>query len=585
MYIMKRKAYSYIRYSSPKQRWGDSKRRQYDLTQEYCDKNNLDLVEKYEDLGISGYKSKTGNKHTDQEALQKLIEDIDEGRIPEGSVLIVENLDRLSREHITDALSQFMALLKKIDIYTSSDGKLYESSRDPSALAMDLIISITVMTRAHEESAIKSSRLKASWDNKRANITNKKLSPNGPHWLKLNEDGTDFLLLPERVATIQKIYQLTKEGYGATRLVKYLNDNLDKHPSPGRRHRNSNNELEPTNHWASTTVKRILQDKSVMGEYQPHKGNNSNRKAIGEPIPDYYPQIISPDDFYSVQGVKAQRKVGKGRTSTSFSNLFRGFLYCGECHKPMEYTNKGKPPKGGQYLVCSSAKRGAGCTNTKHYRYKPLELMLLHALPLNEVIPPVKKVNHEELLKVEGLLLDAEKTLENFLSSDPDLSINVVYVHFQKLQGKVSVLKESQAKLQIEANKTTPIFTYEGLLADMVNEPEVSTRFDNRKTLNAFLQSVIDKADIYIEGDSIYVRLSLLNHQPLIDFSEVSEESMSDYPTVKVTIPEHLLADLEEDFIDEETAIILETDLKYKSFTISTVDTTVYEHNASNPLS
>jgi DNA invertase Pin-like site-specific DNA recombinase len=39
-----KKAYSYIRYSSPQQAKGDSFRRQFSATQAYCDKNRYELA-------------------------------------------------------------------------------------------------------------------------------------------------------------------------------------------------------------------------------------------------------------------------------------------------------------------------------------------------------------------------------------------------------------------------------------------------------------------------------------------------------------------------------------------------------------
>ena len=53
-----KKAYSYIRYSSPQQAKGDSFRRQLSATQAYCEKHGYELdteLSVYQELGVSGF--------------------------------------------------------------------------------------------------------------------------------------------------------------------------------------------------------------------------------------------------------------------------------------------------------------------------------------------------------------------------------------------------------------------------------------------------------------------------------------------------------------------------------------------------
>jgi DNA invertase Pin-like site-specific DNA recombinase len=52
-----RTAYSYLRFSSPKQEWGDSERRQEQGARNYCREHGLNLSEKsFADRGVSGWK-------------------------------------------------------------------------------------------------------------------------------------------------------------------------------------------------------------------------------------------------------------------------------------------------------------------------------------------------------------------------------------------------------------------------------------------------------------------------------------------------------------------------------------------------
>ena len=92
--MTKPKAYSYIRFSTPEQQKGDSKRRQTELARRYADANGLDLDETltFHDLGVSAYRGKNRDA-----ALGPFVTTVEAGRVKQGSYLLVESLDRLSR--------------------------------------------------------------------------------------------------------------------------------------------------------------------------------------------------------------------------------------------------------------------------------------------------------------------------------------------------------------------------------------------------------------------------------------------------------------------------------------------------------
>src|SRR5262249_37933448 len=98
-----RTGYSYLRYSSPAQREGDSVRRQTTNAAAWCKRHNVALDDKrnYLDEGKSAYH---GKHRQDGGALKAFLDDIKRGAIKAGSVLIIESLDRLSRENPWDAV-------------------------------------------------------------------------------------------------------------------------------------------------------------------------------------------------------------------------------------------------------------------------------------------------------------------------------------------------------------------------------------------------------------------------------------------------------------------------------------------------
>ncbi|MFP4519683.1 MAG: recombinase family protein, partial [Oceanicaulis sp.] len=116
----KPKAFSYLRFSRPEQSQGDSFRRQMALAEGYADKHGLELDREltFHDLGVSAFRGANAEKG----ALGQFIEAIDRGLVPRGSYLLVENLDRLSRETPFDASETLREVVNRgIILVTLSD--------------------------------------------------------------------------------------------------------------------------------------------------------------------------------------------------------------------------------------------------------------------------------------------------------------------------------------------------------------------------------------------------------------------------------------------------------------------------------
>lgn len=110
------------------------------------------------DEGLSAYHQ----RHIKSGALGVFLAAVEQGRIPPGSVLVVEGLDRLSRAEPIQAQAQLAQIVNAgITVVTASDGKAY-SREHLKANPMDLVYSPLVMIRAHEESDTKSKRVTAS---------------------------------------------------------------------------------------------------------------------------------------------------------------------------------------------------------------------------------------------------------------------------------------------------------------------------------------------------------------------------------------------------------------------------------------
>lgn len=333
-----KRAYSYIRFSTPEQRKGNSLERQLRLSREYAKKNGLILDEtlNLQDLGVSAYRS----ANLKGGALGVFLKAVEDGTVKSGSVLLVESLDRLSRAELTRQLSLFLRLIESgITIVTLLDQMVY-SEQTVNENGMQLFASLMVMSRAHEESATKAKRLRASWASKREKQAI--LTSRCPAWVRLNGAGV-FEKIPDRCALIGRIFKMADAGIGQSSIAKTLN--REGVGVWGRGHG-----------WHCSYVQKILKNRSVLGEFQPHEVRNGKRVPVGDPIPKYFPQVITAALFQKVNVRRSQNRLFLGKAGKGVGNLFTGIVKCGYTGEPMIYVNKGQQ----RYLVSDSARRGRG---------------------------------------------------------------------------------------------------------------------------------------------------------------------------------------------------------------------------------
>lgn len=363
-----KKAYSYIRFSTPEQARGDSLRRQTAKADAWCRERGIALDDTIHDLGVSAYHG--ANRVTG--ALRAFLDHVEKGEIARGSYLIVESLDRISREAVMDAASRLFDLIRAgIIVVTLSDGQEYSEERIRTDFT-PLVFSLIVMARAHEESRIKSERVGEAWKQKKAKARTegKPLTPRCPEWLEIQHDR--FVERPERVAVIRRIFRETIDGFGRREIVRRLNEEAILPFRGGKG-------------WQTSSIAKIIEGRAVLGEYQPHTGTHRNRDRTpeGDPIPNFYPGVIDEDTFWQARAaVQGRRSAAAGRKGTHGSHIFQGLAHCASCGGPMHILNKGKPPKGGIYLACSSNIRSAGCDNERRWRVDKLEPALIRSLDM-----------------------------------------------------------------------------------------------------------------------------------------------------------------------------------------------------------
>ncbi len=414
------KAYSYTRFSTPEQMKGDSLRRQTELATQYARLHNLDLDDSLSlrDLGVSAFR---GN-NVQTGALGQFLRAINEGLVTEGSYLLVENLDRVSRANPWEAMPIFQMIINSgINIVTLMDNKIY-SRAEMIANPMRILESIFTMIRANEESSAKSSRLSAVWNAKRGSASEKPLTRIAPAWLQFNEKANSFDLIEERAAVVRRIFRDALNGIGQHKIAETLNKEGVK---PFGRSQG----------WHRSYIKKILENPSVTGVFVPHKivyeGNKRIRQPQ-EPIKGYFPAVIEKEDFEQLQAASRNRRAPKGSYKANVSHLLAGLAKCPICGATMTRVNKGSRKKAGKpYLVCSNAKRGLGC-QYKSVKQESIENAILeNASWIIQSAPTPDESVEDELSQAEATYQGIEDMMDNIIEhiasagSSPRLTVEL----------------------------------------------------------------------------------------------------------------------------------------------------------------
>lgn len=409
-------AYSYVRFSTKAQMTGDSLRRQEELRDGWLAKTGavLDTSISLRDLGVSAFTGKH-RENPDRHALAAFLELVRRRRIARGSYLVVENLDRLSREHIRPALT---LLLNLIDagvrvVQLVPVEAVYDEDVEP----MQLMMAIMELSRGNSESRLKSDRIGKAWrEKKRLAAEGVRVTRYAPAWVEPTDDG--FRLVPDRAAAVGQVFRLAAAGYGLGGIVKRLNG--DGVPPIGGK----------APHWTRSYVGKILIDRRAIGEYQPRKGREGRgRKPDGPPVPGYYPAAVTEREWLAARAALAGRRIKAGRPPAGRVNLFAGLLTDARTGGGVHLRDKG--PR--SLLSYALARADDGVTPHVTFPAEAFEAAILASL--REVDPkeilPAGDAAADDAAPLAGRLAEVEakiKKLEAALLSGPEVEtvVNVL---------------------------------------------------------------------------------------------------------------------------------------------------------------
>jgi len=479
------RAYSYIRFSTPEQSKGDSLRRQTDASLAYCQRNGLTLDEslKLHDLGISAFKG----KNAEAGALAAFLSAVEQGRVTKGSTLIVESLDRLSRNAIEEAVELVLGIVRSgIRLVTLNPEQVYEKGQLDFA---KLVIALAVMSRANEESSMKSYRGKQVWKSKLANIANRKMTGKCPSWLRLSDDKKTFHIIEANAAIVRRIFKEAVDGNGAWSIARSLN-------------RDGVRNIGYAKTWSHGNVFKLLVNPAVHGAYTPYQQSGNPRPTIQS----YFPAVVSESDFNKAQFAIANRRCKGGRRDgvNGVTSLISGLAYDASDGASMVIAQKAisKDRKTGTYLVSSAARAGIKGSKYIAMPYGAIEQAVLRAI---EEIDPKSfgedKTSTESELearrgKIAGVEARIEKIAKMLLEADTPET-------YTRVLGQLETQKRD-IELEIEAltmKASTPAKDELGNaqeLIDLLGKTTGKELKELRIKLQGKIRAIIDRVNILV---------------------------------------------------------------------------------------
>ena len=366
-------AYSYVRFSTPDQSKGDSLRRQTEAAESFCKRRGwtLDRSLSLRDLGVSAFRGANalvGN-------LGVFLDAVKRGAVAPGSALIVESVDRISRQGIDEGYDLCKRILKAgIHIVTLSPERDFgpDAIKSLSRGALELQL---ILERAAEESERKSERVGGAWKEKK-----RKARENGtvlthclPAWVE--EKGGKLVLIPDRAAVVKRIFNLASAGYGSKLTASLL-------ISEGVR------AFGAAGHWNGSYIRAILHDRRAVGEFQPKR--KRGREKDGPPIPGYFPAAVTEEEWSVARAGVIQRRKKRGRVSKQV-NIFAGLLknirdggtyYCRATHPPNDQGVKQR------VLINTAATEGrAKCYTFPFLTFEAAILSCLREIDPHDILP------------------------------------------------------------------------------------------------------------------------------------------------------------------------------------------------------
>ena len=407
-----------------------------------------------------------------------------DGKIERGSILLLENLDRFSRQAPRKAYRVFCELVEAgVAVQTLDPEQLID---DRNIDNMEVVLPVIIkMQLSYEESRKKATRQVDNWAEKRrlAMTTKQPMTRRCPAWLYWDDKAGAWAVKAGARETLEYIFKRTTEGLGRQRLLAELQVKFKTFGSK---------------RWNRSMVSSILKDRMVLGELSPlRKSGKPHPVIVG-----YYPRLIEDDLFYRARAACEARKTATGR-NTHHVNLFVGLVkfpdgFQGQIQTATRSSGTGRHI--GRRFVSAGHRdrvKGACPLSVEYFKVERYLLAMLYQLKANDLLPADKQgaeiqAKRQELTGVEARLAELEAALTGSTQPVPQLlaAISELTAKRDGLRRGIEGKKARKATV-----KARPIKAVHDLLKVIEAKPE-DERHDLRLKLRGLVASIVDRVEI-----------------------------------------------------------------------------------------
>ena len=525
----------YARFSNQEQSRGSSKARQLKLCRDMIADEKWQFTEDRVliDQGLSAF---SGANRAAGGLLYEFEKEVEAGLYRNGHVLVVEHIDRISRQGHDEVLPWVKKMTQAgVTVAVAATRRIYKAYERVELGAV--IEAVVAAELARQESENKSKRLKAA-QNDRIKAAQESAAEGQhvshtrtvPGWIdvervsKLSDRPRYKMTLNEqRVAVLREIFQWTIEGYGTPAIAKMLNGRGE--PVWTHLERKSNNG------WTVGYLTKLILNRAVMGEYHPMNRPRSGKETSkGIAVLNHFPQAIDPVMFAKAHAARQSRKGASGAWQITHNNVLSGLAKCAHCGGRMKQEvtvrkgqlrkhRNGRYPAGQtfSYLKCHNAlnkvwdeeRQALRCSNRSWVRYETLEKALLNvALKFVVVRQDVAADSRNEALRIDiadrqRFIEDKQKQVENlfrsFSQSGSPTTERLALSLEAELIADQAEIRELEKGLADEPDDIS-IAEYEARLTELLetmNSEDEHERSAARIRIKQRLRSIISRLDCY----------------------------------------------------------------------------------------
>jgi len=182
----------------------------------------------------------------------------------------------------------------------------------------------------------------------------------------------------------------------------------------------------------------------VIGEFRPAKMRGGKREFL-EAIPDYYPAVVKPETFATVQQLRKSRPSYRGRSGF---NVFSHLAFDKGTGSPMVYVNK-RRKTGAHYLVAFNGLNGQAPYRT--WQYDEFLALFLTICQRAALAPQEKAATGDDKLALARMALDeTEQKIARLVEFLADGHSAGVADKLRELEAKKTAQKSAVEDLESE---------------------------------------------------------------------------------------------------------------------------------------